>query len=138
MASFSSQAAHRPGRAKVALSSVILAMMLVGVLVAALRVAVQTTSEKHIGPAAAVGVIVGALTAVLWTGGEASSFWKATLRFVLGWLIGGLAGGLAVAPYAFPTLLFGGTLMVLFALAVRRFSARPVRREESGPAGVEM
>ncbi len=133
----SSQAAKPPGRAKVALSSVILVMMLLGVLVAALRVAILTTPEDATPPAAALGVIVGALAAVLWRGDEPGSVWKGILRFVLGWLVGGPAGGLCVAPRAVPTLLIGGILMLVFALAVRRFSARQAPQEDEGPAAAE-
>lgn len=118
-----------PRRAKVALSSIILAMMLVGVLVAAVSVAVKTTSEEVMGPAAALGMAVGALAAMFWHGDEASGPWKAGLRFVIGWLIGGPAGALAVAPHAVPTLVFGGVLMVLFALLARRLSSRPAHSD---------
>lgn len=123
-----SQPAETPRRAKVALSSVILAMMLVGVLVAALRVASQTVSQEALASAAVLGGVVGALAAVFWPGVESTGGWVHGLaRFGLGALMGGPAGGLAVAPHAVATLLAGGALMVLFALVARRLSARPAR-----------
>ncbi len=125
-----SQPAETPRRAKVALSSVILAMMLVGVLVAGLHMASQTVSQETLASAAALGGVVGALAAVLWPGGESAGGWVRGLgRFGVGALMGGPAGGLAVAPHAFATLLAGGVLMVLFALVARRLSARPARSD---------
>lgn len=125
-------------RAKVALSSIILAMTLVGVLVAGMRVASQTAAEEEIGTAAALGMVVGGLAAALLPGGTQASRPRiaGVGRFVFGALIGGPAGGLAVAPHAFPTLVFGGLILIAFAVGVRRFSARrPASSQMDGGAG---
>ncbi|MCR4413482.1 MAG: hypothetical protein NUV77_13760 [Thermoguttaceae bacterium] len=108
-------------RAKVALASIFLATILVAVVAAALRTAVDTEDAETLAFGASVGLLIGCLAApMLRSGGR--PLWA---NLGLGMTLGPLAGILAVSPHAFPAAAMGSAVLILFAAIVRRFSARP-------------
>ncbi len=117
-------------RAKVALASIFLATILVAVVAAGLRTAIDTEETETLAFGAFSGLLTGCLAApILRPGGR--WLWA---NLGLGMTLGPLAGILAVSPHAFPATAVGGAVLILFAAIARRFSARPPAYEPEAPA----
>ena len=111
-------------RAKVALSSILMATSVAAVLLSGMRTIGDAMEFERVLPWAVGGFFAGLAVAAVILGMEPRTVKEYLAGLLLGAIFGPVAGIFLAYPAALPTLLAGAAVLVVIALVFRRFSAK--------------